>query len=156
GAQTIQRAAAEHEIADLQIEYSIISRGIEREILPTCRELGIAITAYGILSRGLLSDGFDPGQAREPGDIRGRLPRFAGDNAHRTLGLVQRLRAIAAARDASVQQIAIAWVSSRGDDIVPLIGARRRDQLEQALAALEMKLTDDDLEAIEQAAPEDL
>jgi aryl-alcohol dehydrogenase-like predicted oxidoreductase len=155
GASTIRRAAAEHEIADLQIEYSIVSRGIEREILPTCRELGIAITAYGILSRGLLSDGFDPSRPRAQGDIRGRFPRLQGDNAQRNLDLVQRLRTIAAERHASVQQIAIAWVCSRGEDIVPLIGARRRDQLEQALAALGISLTDDELEAIEQAAPED-
>ncbi len=153
GAQTVRRAAATHQIADLQIEYSIISRGIEREILPTCRELGIAITAYGILSRGLLSDSFSPDREPAPGDLRGRFPRFSGDNAQRNLELVRRLREIASERGASVQQLAIAWVRSRGEDIMPLIGARRRDQLEQALAGLALHLTAEQLEAIERAVP---
>ncbi len=154
GAETVRRAAATHEIADLQIEYSIVSRGIERTILPTCRELGIAITAYGILSRGLLSDRFDPEQAPGPGDIRGRFPRFSGDNAQHNVELVQRLRSIAAVHDASVQQLAIAWVRSRGDDIVPLIGARRRDQLDEALAGLEIALSGSELAAIDDAIPD--
>lgn len=154
GAQTVRRAAATHTLADLQIEYSIVSRGIEAEILPTCRELGIEITAYGILSRGLLSDGFDPGREPRPGDMRGRLPRFSGDNAQRNAELVRRLAAIASARGVSVQQLAIAWVRSRGDDIVPLIGARRRDQLEQALGGLALNLTGEELEAIERAVPD--
>jgi aryl-alcohol dehydrogenase-like predicted oxidoreductase len=153
GAQTVRRAAATHQIADLQIEYSIISRGIEREILLTCRELGIAITAYGILSRGLLSDSFSPDRQPAPGDLRGRFPRFSGDNAQRNLELVRRLREIASEHGVSVQQLAIAWVRSRGEDIVPLIGARRRDQLEQALAGLALRLTDEQLEAIERAVP---
>jgi aryl-alcohol dehydrogenase-like predicted oxidoreductase len=153
GAGTVRRAAAVHEIADLQIEYAIVSRGIEETILPTCRELGIAITAYGILSRGLLSDHFQPGRAPTAGDIRHRFPRFSGENAERNAELVQRLQAIAADRDLSIQQLAIAWVRSRGDDIVPLIGARRRDQLAQALSALEITLTDDELAAIERAVP---
>jgi aryl-alcohol dehydrogenase-like predicted oxidoreductase len=154
GAETVRRAAAIREIADLQIEYAIVSRGIERAILPTCRELGIDITAYGILSRGLLTDHFRPERAPEPGDVRGRFPRFSGENAERNAELVERLRAIAAQRGVSVQQLAIAWVSSRGDDILPLIGARRRDQLNEALAALEITLSDDELEAIERAVPD--
>jgi aryl-alcohol dehydrogenase-like predicted oxidoreductase len=152
GAETIRRAAATHPIADLQIEYSLISRGIEHEILPTCRELGIAITAYGILSRGLLSDSFDPNTARAPGDIRSRFPRFNDDNAAHNLALVQRLGELAAAREVAVQQLAIAWVASRGDDIVPLIGARRVDQLEQALAGLELELDAAELSELEDAA----
>jgi aryl-alcohol dehydrogenase-like predicted oxidoreductase len=153
GADTIRRAAATQPIADLQIEYSLVSRGIENSILPTCRELGIPITAYGVLSRGLLSDRFDPGRPLEPGDIRGRFPRMTGENAERNLELVQRLRSIAAAREASVQEVAFAWVRSRGDDIVPLIGARRRDQLEQALAGLKLALTRSELEEIERTVP---
>jgi aryl-alcohol dehydrogenase-like predicted oxidoreductase len=153
GAETIRRAAAVHPIADLQIEYSLLSRGIEREILPVCRELGIAVTAYGILSRGVLSDSFAPGRELAPGDIRGRFPRFDGDNAQRNLELVRRLREIAADQGASVAQLAIAWVGSRGADVVPLIGARRRDQLAEALAALSHQLTADQLEAIERAVP---
>jgi aryl-alcohol dehydrogenase-like predicted oxidoreductase len=153
GPETIRRAAAVHPIADLQIEYSLLSRGIEGEILPLCRELGITITAYGILSRGVLSDSFAPGRALAPGDIRGRFPRFDGDNAQRNLELVRRLREIATGRGASVAQLAIAWVGSRGADVVPLIGARRRDQLAEGVAALSMELSGEDLEAIERAVP---
>ncbi len=154
GADTVRRAAATHSIADLQIEYAIVSRGIEQAILPTCRELGIAITAYGILSRGLLSDRFDPERPPEPGDIRHRFPRFDGDNARRNAELVARLRTIAEDRGVSVAQLAFAWVRSRGADIVPLIGARRRDQLAEALAGLEIELGEDELAAIEAAVPE--
>ena len=154
GPETIRRAAATHPIADLQIEYSLVSRGIEREILPTCRELGIGITAYGILSRGLLSDSFDPGSARAPGDIRARFPRFNDDNSAHNLALVQRLHELGAEHGVAVQQLAIAWVASRGDDIVPLIGARRVDQLEQALAGLELRLDAAALSELEEAAGE--
>ncbi len=154
GAETIRRAAATHPISDLQIEYSLISREIEREILPTCRELGIAVTAYGILSRGLLSDSFDPARGRAPGDIRGRFPRFNADNAAHNLELVRRLHELAAARGAAVQQLAIAWVASRGDDIVPLIGARRVDQLEQALTGLALTLSEAELAELQDAAGE--
>jgi len=153
GAETIRRAAAVHPIADLQIEYSIASRGIEAAILPTCRELGIAITAYGILSRGLLSDSFAPGRPAAPGDNRGRFPRFSDENAEHNAALVARLREIAQRRGISVAQLAIAWVRSRGDDIVPLIGARRRDQLREALAGVELALSDDELAEIERVAP---
>jgi aryl-alcohol dehydrogenase-like predicted oxidoreductase len=152
GAETIRRAAATHPIADLQIEYSLISRDIERQILPTCRELGIRITAYGILSRGVLSDGFDPSRDRAAGDMRGRFPRFNADNAAHNLALVRRLRELASARGVAVQQLAIAWVGSRGDDIVPLIGARRVDQLQQALAGLDLSLTAAELAELEDAA----
>ena len=153
GAQTIRRAAAVHPIADLQIEYALISRAIEDEILPTCRELGIAVTAYGILSRGLLSDSFDPDRPAAAGDIRHRFPRFDGENAHRNLELVGRLRDLAKARGVSTSQLAIAWVAAQGEDIVPLIGARRRDQLSDALAALEISLSPEDLAQLEAAVP---
>jgi aryl-alcohol dehydrogenase-like predicted oxidoreductase len=154
GAETIRRAAATHPIADLQIEYSLISRGIEREILPTCRELGIGITAYGILSRGLLSDSFDPSQSRAAGDIRNRFPRFDGNNAAHNLELVRRLQGLARELGASIDQLAIAWVLSRGEDIIALIGARRTDQLERALGALELSLSGAQLGEIEAAVPE--
>ncbi|HZE06606.1 MAG TPA: aldo/keto reductase [Solirubrobacteraceae bacterium] len=153
GAETIRRAAALHPISDVQLEYSLISRGIEAEILPTCRELGIAVTAYGVLSRGLLSDGFQPGRAAQPGDIRHRFPRFSDENAEHNAQLVNALRDLARDRGATVAQLAIAWVASRGDDVVPLIGARRRDQLAEALAGVQLTLTDEDLAAIERAAP---
>ena len=152
GAETIRRAAAVHPICDLQIEYSLISRGIEQAILPTCRELGIAITAYGVLSRGLIS-GHWP-QANQPAnDLRVHMPRFHPGNLEHNLTLVEALRAVASARHASVTQIAVAWVAAQGPDIVPLIGARRRDQLAEALAALDLILSGDDLAAIERAVP---
>ena len=155
GAETIRRAAAVHPIADLQIEHSLISRGIERSILPTCRELGVAITAYGVLSRGLISGRYRADQGIPPGDVRGRMPRFQGDNLTHNLALVDELREVADAKGVSVAQLAFAWVLSRGEDIVPLVGARRRDQLQEALGALDLKLTEADLERIERAVPPD-
>jgi aryl-alcohol dehydrogenase-like predicted oxidoreductase len=158
GADTIRRAHAVHPIAALQIEYSLMSRGIEAEILPAVRELGIAVTAYGILSRGLLSSG----TARlAPGDPRTRFPRFSGDNHARNLELLAALEAMAervgggdAGRGGvTAAQLAIAWVASRGDDIIPLIGTKRRDRLAEALKALDLTLSDDDLAAIEAAVP---
>jgi aryl-alcohol dehydrogenase-like predicted oxidoreductase len=153
GAETIRRAHATHPISDLQIEYSLISRGIEAAILPACRELGVSVTAYGVLSRGLISGHWSKDRAVGPGDIRGISPRFAAENVDRNLELVERLRAVADARNASVAQVAIAWVASRGADIVPLIGARRRDRLAEALGALDVELSPADVAAIEAAVP---
>ncbi len=153
GADTIRRAAAVAPIADLQIEYSLISRGIEERILPACRELGIAVTAYGVLSRGLISGHFSRDRQLAANDFRGMSPRFQGENLQRNLDLVDALRKVAEERDASVAQIAIAWVLSRGEDIVPLVGARRRDRLTEALGALDVSLTPSDLAAIEEAVP---
>jgi len=155
GAATIRRAAAAQPICDLQIEYSIISRGIEREILPTCRELGIAVTAYGVLSRGLISGHWSPERRLGGSDFRNRAPRFQGENLEHNLALVEALREIADAKGASVAQIAIAWVLARGEDIVPLVGARTRDRLKEALPALELELSAEDLEQIERAVPVD-
>jgi aryl-alcohol dehydrogenase-like predicted oxidoreductase len=153
GPETIRRAHAAHPVADLQIEYSLVSRGIEDEILPTCRELGIGITAYGVLSRGLISGHWSPERPLAPGDFRGGMPRFSGENLDRNLALVEQLRAVADEKAATVAQLAIAWVLSRGEDIVPLVGARRRDRLREALGALEVELTADDAAAIEAALP---
>ena len=153
GAETIRRAAAVHEIADLQIEYSLISRGIEGDILSTCRELGIGVTAYGVLSRGLISGHWQASQSLAANDFRAHSPRFQGENAERNLQLVEALRRIAEAKGVSVAQIAIAWVAAQGEDIVPLVGARRRDRLTEALGALDVVLTPDDLSAIEYAVP---
>ncbi len=155
GAQTIRRAAAVHPICDVQIEYSLISRGIEREILPTCRELGIAITAYGVLSRGLISGHWSRQRSLAGTDFRSRAPRFQGENLERNLELVDALAAVADGLHASVAQVAVAWVLSRGEDIVPLIGARTRERLSEALGALRLELTDEDLARIEQAVPAD-
>jgi aryl-alcohol dehydrogenase-like predicted oxidoreductase len=152
GAATLRRAQAVHPISDVQIEYSLISRGIEDSLLPTARELGVGITAYGVLSRGLIS-GHWTRERQAQRDFRSHLPRFTGENLDRNLALVEALRRIADARGATVAQIAIAWVASRGIDIVPLVGARRRDRLAEALAALEVSLTSEDLAAIEAAVP---
>jgi aryl-alcohol dehydrogenase-like predicted oxidoreductase len=152
GADTIRRAHAVHPVAALQIEYSLMSRGIEARILPTVRELGISVTAYGILSRGLLSSG----TARlAPGDPRARFPRFSGENHARNLELLTALEAIADDHGVTAAQLAIAWVAARGDDIIPLIGTKRRDRLAEALKALDLTLSTDDLAAIEAAVPAD-
>ncbi|HZT18635.1 MAG TPA: aldo/keto reductase [Dongiaceae bacterium] len=153
GAATLRRAQAVHPIVDLQIEYSLVSRGIEAEILPACRELGIGITAYGVLSRGLISGHWSKARAPAPGDFRARSPRFTAGNLDRNLGLVERLRELASAKGISVAQLAIAWVLARGPDIVPLVGARRRDRLAEALASLDVALEPGDLRRLEEIAP---
>ncbi len=154
GAQTVRRAAAVHPISDLQIEYSLISRGIEDEILPTCRELGIGVTAYGVLSRGLISGHWHKGSTG-PNDFRTHSPRFQGANVDANLALVDALRKVAAEKGISVAQAAIAWVAAQGNDIVPLVGARSRERLGEALGALSVALSQSDLAAIEQAVPKD-
>ncbi|MFS8112652.1 aldo/keto reductase [Rhizobium jaguaris] len=154
GADTIRRAAAVHPIVDLQIEYSLISRGIEDQILPTCRELGIGITAYGVLSRGLISGHWQK-DAAQKGDFRAFSPRFQAGNVEKNLELVEALRQIADAKGVSVAQIAIAWVDAQGKDIIPLVGARRRDRLTEALGSLSVELSAADFAAIERAVPKD-
>jgi pyridoxine 4-dehydrogenase len=152
GADTIRRAAAVHPISDLQIEYSLISRGIEEEILPACRELGIGITAYGVLSRGLISGHWSKAREGERG-FRANAPRFRGTNLDANLALVDAIRGIAKGIGASVAQVAIAWVAAQGEDIVPLVGARRRDRLAEALGALDVKLSADGLAELSEALP---
>ncbi|QFZ24776.1 aldo/keto reductase [Saccharothrix syringae] len=152
GADTLRRAHAVHPIVDLQIEYALVTRGIEAEILPTARELGIGITAYGVLSRGLISGHWTPG--RQADDFRATSPRFQGENLERNLDLVETLRVIAADKGVSVAQLAIAWVLARGEDVVPLVGARRRDRLTEALGALDVTLTAEDLARIDETVPE--
>ncbi|TVZ86609.1 aryl-alcohol dehydrogenase-like predicted oxidoreductase [Streptomyces sp. BK340] len=155
GAETVRRAAATAPIADLQIEYSLISRGIEQSILPTTRELGISVTAYGVLSRGLISGHFSRDRQLAANDFRAYSPRFQGDNLQHNLNLVDALRKIAEQKGVTVAQIAIAWVLTRGEDIVPLIGARTRERLSESLGALDVTLDESDLTAIEQAVPAD-
>jgi aryl-alcohol dehydrogenase-like predicted oxidoreductase len=152
-AATLRHAAARFPIAALQIEYSLVSRGIEREILPTARALGIPVVVYGVLSRGLLSAATLDGNAFS-GEIRSRMPRFSAENLPRNRALVETLAKIAKARDASVSQLAFAWVRSRGSDIVPLIGARNRAQLVDGLAGLSLTLSTDELAAIDAAVPQ--
>ncbi len=154
GIETIRRAAAMHPICDLQIEYAIISRGIEATVLPVLRELGIGVTAYGVLARGLISGHWQK-QASAPGDWRAHGPRFQPENIDKNLALVDALRKIAEARGAAVAQVAIAWVAAQGADIVPVVGSRRRDQLSEALGALKLTLSTGDLAAIEKAVPKD-
>jgi aryl-alcohol dehydrogenase-like predicted oxidoreductase len=151
GPKTIRRAHAVHPIAALQIEYSLMSRGIEAEILPTVRELGLSVTAYGVLSRGLLSGG----TARDitTSDPRTRFPRFAGENLPRNLALLDALEGIAAERGVTAAQLAIAWVCSRGDDIIPLIGTKRRDRLAESLVGVGLTLAASEIAAIEAAVP---
>ena len=150
GAETIRRAHAVHPVTGLQIEYSLMSRGIEAEILPVTRDLGIGVTAYGILSRGLLS----PDTARlAEGDPRTRFPRFQQGNLERNLALLGALGNIAGERGVTTAQLAIAWVAAQGDDIIPLIGTKRRSRLAEALAALDLRLTPGELAAIEAAVP---
>ncbi len=153
GPETLRRAARVHPIAQLQVEYSLMSRSIEARLLPACRELGIGVTAYGVLSRGLLGGRMGPAGPDRPRDGRGRFPRFQGENLTRNLALVERLRALAAEKGATPAQLAIAWVLSRGEDILPLVGARRRDQLADALRALELRLSAEELARIEAAVP---
>jgi aryl-alcohol dehydrogenase-like predicted oxidoreductase len=153
GPETLRRAAATHPICDLQIEYSLISRGIEQAILPTCRELGTSITAYGVLSRGLISGNFKADRELTPNDFRAHSPRFNAENRTHNLALVEALDVLAKEREATVAQIVIAWAMARGEDIVALVGSRRTEQLYEALGAATLELTEAEMSAIEQALP---
>ena len=154
GSETIRRAASVRPISDLQIEYSLVSRGIEDGILDTCRELGIGVTAYGVLARGLIGGHWTKSTGGD-GDQRLASPRFSGDNLHHNLALVETLRRVAGELGVTVAQAAISWVASRGTDIVPLVGARTRTRLTESLGAADVALTDSQLERIEAAMPAD-
>jgi aryl-alcohol dehydrogenase-like predicted oxidoreductase len=153
GVETIRRAAKIHPICDLQIEYSLISRGPEATIFPALAELGIATTAYGVLSRGLLTGSRPTGA----GDFRAHLPRFSGDNGEKNRTLASSLARMAADRGITPAQLAIAWVRAKGMahdvTIVPTVGARTRAQLADALAGLEVTLTPPEVAALETAVP---
>jgi aryl-alcohol dehydrogenase-like predicted oxidoreductase len=151
-AETIRRAHAVHPICDLQIEYSLISRGIEDSILPACRELGVGVTAYGVLSRGLISGHWTKDRSTER-DWRATGPRFQGENLDRNLRLVDELRRLAESKGVTVAEIAIAWVLHRGDDIMPVLGSRTRAQIAEALGALDVRLDASEIAAIEAAVP---
>ena len=153
GAETLRRAAATHPIVDLQTEYSLFARGVEDEILPTCRELGIGVTAYGVLSRGLLSGHIGPASPLAKGDFRSFSPQFQRENLEANLKLVEALGSVAARLNATTAQVAIAWVAAQGSDIVPIVGARRRDRFKESLGAFSLTLSADDLKAIEAAVP---
>jgi aryl-alcohol dehydrogenase-like predicted oxidoreductase len=149
GAETIRRAAAVHPISDLQIEYSLISRSPEAEIFPLLDELGIGVTAYGVLSRGLLSGSAPLGK----GDFRAHLPRFSGENLAQNQRLVEELKQLAAEKQVTASQLAIAWVLAKGKSMVPVIGARKRTQLAESLEAARLQLSSAELARIEAAIP---
>jgi len=149
GADTIRRAQSVHPISDLQIEYSLISRGPEATIFPVLAELGIGVTAYGVLSRGLLSGS----RPASPSDFRAHLPRFTAENRERNERLVEALQTLAAEKGASASQLAIAWVLAKSPAVVPLIGARTRTQLAESLDALQVTLTAADVARVEEAVP---
>jgi aryl-alcohol dehydrogenase-like predicted oxidoreductase len=149
GPETLRRAHAVHPIADLQIEYSLISRGPEAKLFPMLAELGVGLTAYGVLSRGLLAGSQPTGSA----DFRAQLPRFTGENRDKNQRLIEALSALAAERGATPSQLAIAWVLAKGTGIVPVVGARTRRQLEESLGALDVRLSADDVARIEAAVP---
>jgi aryl-alcohol dehydrogenase-like predicted oxidoreductase len=149
GTETIRRARAVHPISDLQIEYSLISRGPEERIFPALGEMGIGVTAYGVLSRGLLSGS----KAAGAGDFRGHLPRFSGENLARNQQLVASLQSVAAAKGVTATQLAIAWVLAKAPNVLPLIGARTRAQLAESLGALDVTLSPEEIARIEEAVP---
>jgi aryl-alcohol dehydrogenase-like predicted oxidoreductase len=151
GIETIRKAQAVHPIVDLQIEYSLISRGPENEIFPALKELGIGVTAYGVLSRGLLSGS----QATGKNDFRAHLPRFSGENRERNQKLIDALNKLASEKNATASQLAVAWVLAKGESIVPVVGARKRTQLEESLGALKLQLTEADIRQLEEAIPAD-
>ncbi len=148
-AETVRRAVAIHSIVDLQFEYSLVSRGIERQILPVLREFAVGVTAYGLLSRGLLS-GSKPVSS---GDLRSHFPRFIGENLRKNAKLVETLNRIAKEHNVTGTQLAIAWVLQQGADIVPLLGSRTREQLREAMGALHLNLSPADLQRIAEAVP---
>jgi pyridoxine 4-dehydrogenase len=148
--ETIQRANKVYPVTALQIEYSIVTRDIESDVLPALRKMGVGVTAYGVLSRGLLA-----GRTSDfaKGDFRAHLPRFGGENLQHNLKIIETLKQMAADRGITVSQLCIAWALSRGEDIVPLIGARTRAQLQDALGALEISLSPAELDRIEKSVP---
>jgi aryl-alcohol dehydrogenase-like predicted oxidoreductase len=153
GPETIRRAHAVHPIAALQIEYSLVSRSVETEILPTLRALGISLAAYGVFSRGLLTGHAPSRESAARGDIRAHFPRFQGENLARNQEWIARLRQMAEKKGITIAQLAAAWVLSRGTDVIPLVGARRRDQLSDALKSLEISFSPDELAALDHAVP---
>ena len=154
GPDTLRRARAVHPICDLQIEYALTTRNIERAVLPACRELGIGLTVYGVFSRGLLTGGWQPGE-QAPGDFRAHTPRFQGEAGQRNVEIAARLAEVARGFGLTAGQLALAWVMAQGDDIVPLIGARRRERVTEAVEALTTTLTTQQLAEIETAIPPD-
>jgi aryl-alcohol dehydrogenase-like predicted oxidoreductase len=153
GAETIRRAHGVHPITALQSEYSLWSRDIEDDIIPTLRELGIGLVAYSPLGRGFLTGRFTSIDDLPEDDFRRTSPRFQGENFQKNLDLVKQIEEIAAAKGCSASQLALAWVHAQGGDVVPIPGTKRRKYLEENAAALDVHLTPDDLARIEEVAP---
>ena len=151
---TIRRAHAVHPIVALQIEYSLVSRSIEADILPTLRELGISMTAYGVFSRGLLTGHVPSRKSASQGDVRGHFPRFQGQNLERNQQMISRLQELAREKGVTVAQIALGWILTKGSDIIPIPGARRREQLNESLECLKLSFSPDEIAAMERAVPE--
>jgi aryl-alcohol dehydrogenase-like predicted oxidoreductase len=149
GAETIRRAHAVHPITALQSEYSLWTRDPEGEILDTCRELGIGLVAYSPLGHGFLAGRFSSPDELEEGDFRKNHPRFQGENLEHNQQLAETVKELAAEKDVTPAQVALAWVLSRGDDVVPIPGTKRRMYLEQNVAASEVELTDGDLQRLD-------
>ena len=152
--ETIRRAHAVHPITAFQTEYSLWSRDVEDEILPTCRELGIGFVAYSPLGRGFLTGKIQKFEDLEEDDYRRHSPRFQGENFQKNLDLVQQIRKIASEKGCQPSQLALAWLLAQGQDIVPIPGTKRIPYLEENLKALDISLTDDDLARINQVAPQ--
>jgi pyridoxine 4-dehydrogenase len=150
---TIRRAVAVHPISALQIEYSLVSRSIEADILPTARELGISVTAYGVYSRGLLTGSVPTSESAARGDIRGHFPRFQGENLTANQRMIAKLQAIARQKGVSVAQLALGWILIKGSDIIPLVGARTQAQLNEALETMKLSFSSDEIAALESAVP---
>jgi aryl-alcohol dehydrogenase-like predicted oxidoreductase len=151
--ETIRRAHSVHPVSALQTEYSLWSREVENEILPTVRELGIGFVPYSPLGRGFLTGRITSPEDFEEDDFRRNAPRFRGENFQRNLDLVDRVREIAQEKDVTAGQLALAWLLHQGDDIVPIPGTKRREYLEENAAAADVELTDEDLRRIEEVAP---
>jgi pyridoxine 4-dehydrogenase len=154
GPETLRRASAVHPICDLQIEYALTTRNIEQAVLPACRELGIGLTVYGVFSRGLLTGGWQPGE-QAPGDFRTHAPRFQGEAGQRNVEVAARLAEVARGFGLTAGQLALGWVLAQGEDIVPLVGARRPERVTEAVEALATSLTAGQLAEIESAIPPD-
>jgi aryl-alcohol dehydrogenase-like predicted oxidoreductase len=151
--ETIRRAHAVHPLAAVQTEYSLWSRDVEAEVLPTCRELGIGFVPYSPLGRGFLSGRFKSPEDLDEGDFRRHGPRFTGSNLEANLKLVERLEQLAAGKDVTSGQLALAWVLAQGEDIVPIPGTKRRTYLEENAGALDVTLSDQELREIADALP---
>jgi aryl-alcohol dehydrogenase-like predicted oxidoreductase len=153
GAETIRRAARVHPIAALQTEYSLWSRDVEADLLPACRELGIAFVAYSPLGRGFLTGQFKKPEDLPANDRRRAFPRFQGENFQKNLDLVEKVSELARRKGCTPGQLALAWVMAQGDDVIPIPGTKRVKYLEENVAALNVKLTNDELAALDAILP---